>query len=111
MPQPLYTQASPSLCLLPQIYWFKDGKQISPKNDHYSIRSDPSGTCSLHTAASTLEDDGNYTVMAANPQVGSVGGLGSALHWCGPQRRLTRWDTGPPRPLSSLVSQQRDFLS
>uniref|UniRef100_A0AC11BU53 Palladin, cytoskeletal associated protein n=1 Tax=Ovis aries TaxID=9940 RepID=A0AC11BU53_SHEEP len=52
----------------PKIYWFKDGKQISPKNDHYSIRSDPSGTCSLHTAASTLEDDGNYTVMAANPQ-------------------------------------------
>ncbi|XP_068830821.1 palladin [Capricornis sumatraensis] len=52
----------------PKIYWFKDGKQISPKNDHYSIRSDPSGTCSLHTTASTLEDDGNYTVMAANPQ-------------------------------------------
>ncbi|KAI4541945.1 hypothetical protein MG293_007324 [Ovis ammon polii] len=52
----------------PKIYWFKDGKQISPKNDHYSIRSDPSGNCSLHTAASTLEDDGNYTVMAANPQ-------------------------------------------
>uniref|UniRef100_A0A8C6FVC2 Palladin n=1 Tax=Moschus moschiferus TaxID=68415 RepID=A0A8C6FVC2_MOSMO len=52
----------------PKIYWFKDGKQISPKNDHYSIRSDPNGTCSLHTAASTLEDDGNYTVMAASPQ-------------------------------------------
>lgn len=72
---PTHTQASPPLCLLPQIYWFKDGKQISPKNDHYSIRSDPSGTCSLRTAASTLEDDGNYTVMAANPQVGSAARL------------------------------------
>ncbi|KAM6150072.1 palladin isoform 1-T1 [Erethizon dorsatum] len=52
----------------PKIYWFKDGKQISPKSDHYTIQRDLDGTCSLHTAASTLEDDGNYTIMAANPQ-------------------------------------------
>ncbi|XP_054432046.1 palladin isoform X3 [Pteronotus mesoamericanus] len=52
----------------PKIYWFKDGKQISPKNDHYSFQRDPDGTCSLHTTASTLDDDGNYTIMAANPQ-------------------------------------------
>ncbi|KAF6095997.1 palladin, cytoskeletal associated protein [Phyllostomus discolor] len=52
----------------PKIYWFKDGKQISPKNDHYSIQRDLDGTCSLHTTASTLDDDGNYTIMAANPQ-------------------------------------------
>ncbi|XP_060040217.1 palladin isoform X2 [Erinaceus europaeus] len=52
----------------PKIYWFKDGKQISPKNDHYTIQRDLDGTCSLHTTASTLDDDGNYTVMAANPQ-------------------------------------------
>ncbi|XP_066896179.1 palladin isoform X9 [Kogia breviceps] len=52
----------------PKTYWFKDGKQISPKNDHYSIWSDPDGTCSLHTAASTLDDDGNYTIMASSPQ-------------------------------------------
>ncbi|XP_057166154.1 palladin isoform X6 [Ursus arctos] len=52
----------------PKIYWFKDGKQISPKNDHYTIQRDLDGTCSLHTAASTLDDDGNYTIMAANPQ-------------------------------------------
>nr|KAF6481367.1 palladin, cytoskeletal associated protein [Molossus molossus] len=52
----------------PKIYWFKDGKQISPKNDHYIIQRDLDGTCSLHTAASTLDDDGNYTIMAANPQ-------------------------------------------
>ncbi|XP_045058702.2 palladin isoform X2 [Desmodus rotundus] len=52
----------------PKIYWFKDGKQISAKNDHYSIQRDLDGTCSLHTTASTLDDDGNYTIMAANPQ-------------------------------------------
>lgn len=47
---PLHTQASPSLCLLPQIYWFKDGKQVS-QNDHYSIRMTPAGTCPLHPAS------------------------------------------------------------
>ncbi|XP_032326742.1 palladin isoform X2 [Camelus ferus] len=52
----------------PKIYWFKDGKQISPRNQHYSLQSDPDGTCSLRAAAATLEDDGNYTVLAANPQ-------------------------------------------
>ncbi|XP_069349623.1 palladin isoform X2 [Eulemur rufifrons] len=52
----------------PKIYWFKDGKQISPRSDHYAIQRDLDGTCSLHTAASTLDDDGNYTIMAANPQ-------------------------------------------
>ncbi|XP_012930634.1 palladin isoform X2 [Heterocephalus glaber] len=52
----------------PKIYWFKDGKQISPKSDHYIIQRDLDGTCSLHTAASTLDDDGNFTIMAANPQ-------------------------------------------
>ncbi|NWQ74092.1 PALLD protein, partial [Columbina picui] len=52
----------------PKIYWFKDGKQISKRSDHYRIQREPDGTCSLHTAASTLDDDGNYTIMAANPQ-------------------------------------------
>ncbi|XP_025062916.1 palladin isoform X3 [Alligator sinensis] len=52
----------------PKIYWFKDGKQISKRSDHYRIQREPDGTCSLHTVASTLDDDGNYTVMAANPQ-------------------------------------------
>ncbi|XP_053441958.1 palladin isoform X3 [Nycticebus coucang] len=52
----------------PNVYWFKDGKQVSPKSSHYAIQRDPDGTCSLHTMASTLDDDGNYTIMAANPQ-------------------------------------------
>lgn len=29
------------------------------------------GTCSLHIEAATNDDDGNYTIMAANPQVRS----------------------------------------
>ncbi|XP_072262128.1 palladin isoform X2 [Pyxicephalus adspersus] len=52
----------------PKIYWFKDGKQISKRSEHYRIQREPDGTCSLHTSASSLDDDGNYTVMAANPQ-------------------------------------------
>ncbi|XP_030627026.1 palladin isoform X2 [Chanos chanos] len=51
----------------PKIYWFKDGKQISKRSEHYRISRDPDGTCSLHTAAASLDDDGNYTVMAGNP--------------------------------------------
>uniref|UniRef100_A0AAR2JRV9 Palladin n=1 Tax=Pygocentrus nattereri TaxID=42514 RepID=A0AAR2JRV9_PYGNA len=51
----------------PKVYWFKDGKQISKRSEHYRISRDPDGTCSLHTAASSLDDDGNYTIMAGNP--------------------------------------------
>uniref|UniRef100_A0A6J0UMC5 Palladin isoform X1 n=4 Tax=Pogona vitticeps TaxID=103695 RepID=A0A6J0UMC5_9SAUR len=52
----------------PKIYWFKDGKQISKRSEHYRMQREPDGTCSLHTATATLDDDGNYTIMAANPQ-------------------------------------------
>lgn len=52
-----------------QVYWFKDGKQISKRSEHYRISRDPDGTCSLHTAAASLDDDGNYTIMAGNPGV------------------------------------------
>lgn len=53
----------------PKIYWFKDGKQISKRSEHYRIHREADGTCSLHTAAASLDDDGNYTVLAANPDV------------------------------------------
>ncbi|KAG5849721.1 hypothetical protein ANANG_G00074730 [Anguilla anguilla] len=52
----------------PKIYWFKDGKQISKRSEHYRISRQPDGTCSLHTAAASIDDDGNYTVMASNPE-------------------------------------------
>ncbi|XP_056270056.1 palladin isoform X3 [Pseudoliparis swirei] len=52
----------------PKVYWFKDGKQISKRSDHYRISRHADGSCCLHTASSSLDDDGNYTVMAGNPQ-------------------------------------------
>lgn len=52
-----------------QVYWFKDGKQISKRSEHYRISRDADGTCSLHTVAASLDDDGNYTIMASNPEV------------------------------------------
>lgn len=59
-----------------QVYWFKDGKQISKRSEHYRINRDVDGTCSLHTVAASLDDDGNYTIMAGNPSVSGspVGG-------------------------------------
>uniref|UniRef100_A0A8D0GAM8 Myopalladin n=1 Tax=Sphenodon punctatus TaxID=8508 RepID=A0A8D0GAM8_SPHPU len=53
---------------VPKIYWFKDGKQISKKNEHYKMKREGDGTCSLHIETTTNDDDGNYTMMAANPQ-------------------------------------------
>ncbi|KAM9607877.1 palladin isoform 2-T2 [Trichechus inunguis] len=88
----------------PKIYWFKDGKQISPKSDHYTIQRDLDGTCSLHTTASTLDDDGNYTIMAANPQ-GRISCTGRLMVQAVNQRgRSPRSPSGPPhvrRPRSS----------
>uniref|UniRef100_A0A8B9R1K0 Myopalladin n=1 Tax=Anas platyrhynchos TaxID=8839 RepID=A0A8B9R1K0_ANAPL len=53
---------------VPKVYWFKDGKQISKKNSHFKMSREEDGTCSLHIETSTNDDDGNYTIMAANPQ-------------------------------------------
>ncbi|XP_040188989.1 palladin isoform X4 [Rana temporaria] len=80
----------------PKIYWFKDGKQISKRSEHYRIQREPDGTCSLHTSASSLDDDGNYTIMAANPQ-GRVSCTGRLMVQAVNQRgRSTR--TPPAQP-------------
>lgn len=65
------------LSCVSQVYWFKDGKQISKRSEHYRISRDPDGTCSLHTAAASLDDDGNYTIMAGNPEVSGDGCTGN----------------------------------
>ncbi|KTG41348.1 hypothetical protein cypCar_00036004 [Cyprinus carpio] len=57
---------------VPKVYWFKDGKQILKRNEHYKKIREGDGTCSLHIEAVTSDDDGNYTVMAANPQVSGL---------------------------------------
>ncbi|CAH2300545.1 palladin isoform X2 [Pelobates cultripes] len=80
----------------PKIYWFKDGKQISVRSEHYRIKREPDGTCSLHTSASALDDDGNYTIMAANPQ-GRVSCTGRLMVQAVNQRgRSTRTPTSQP---------------
>ncbi|XP_060697828.1 myopalladin isoform X3 [Hemiscyllium ocellatum] len=53
---------------VPKVYWFKDGKQISKKNEHFKMKRDGDGSCSLYIESATNDDDGNYTVMAVNPQ-------------------------------------------
>ncbi|XP_030047432.1 palladin isoform X4 [Microcaecilia unicolor] len=79
----------------PKIYWFKDGKQISVRSDHYKIQRETDGTCSLHTTAAALDDDGNYTIMAANPQ-GRVSCTGRLMVQAVNQRgRSPRTPPGP----------------
>ncbi|XP_055025429.2 myopalladin [Misgurnus anguillicaudatus] len=70
---------------VPKVYWFKDGKQILKKNEHYQKIREGDGTCSLHIEAATSDDDGNYTVMAANPQ-GRISCSGHLIVQTGPLR-------------------------
>uniref|UniRef100_UPI003AAA8F0A myopalladin n=1 Tax=Centroberyx gerrardi TaxID=166262 RepID=UPI003AAA8F0A len=74
---------------IPKVYWFKDGKQILRKNDHYKKIREGDGTCALHIESTTNDDDGNYTIMAANPQ-GRISCSGHLVVQTGPPRnRLT----------------------
>ncbi|NWT20464.1 PALLD protein, partial [Vireo altiloquus] len=91
----------------PKIYWFKDGKQISKRSDHYRIQREPDGTCSLHTAASTLDDDGNYTIMAANPQ-GRVSCTGRLMVQAVTQRGRSAWSPSGQPHIRRPRSRSRD---
>ncbi|KAM8923871.1 myopalladin isoform 2-T2 [Pelodytes ibericus] len=81
---------------IPKVYWFKDGKQISKKNEHCKMRREGDGTCSLHIEYSTNDDDGNYTIMAANPQ-GRISCSGHLLVQNAPLR---------PRTIPSVLSHR-----
>ncbi|XP_059421606.1 myopalladin isoform X1 [Carassius carassius] len=70
---------------VPKVYWFKDGKQILKKNEHYKKIREGDGMCSLHIEVVTSDDDGNYTVMAANPQ-GRISCSGHLIVQTGPVR-------------------------
>uniref|UniRef100_A0A3B3YB17 Ig-like domain-containing protein n=1 Tax=Poecilia mexicana TaxID=48701 RepID=A0A3B3YB17_9TELE len=73
----------------PKVYWFKDGKQILKKNTQYQKLREGDGTCCLHIESTVADDDGNYTVMAANPQ-GRISCSGHLIVQSGPPRsRLT----------------------
>ncbi|NXL64553.1 PALLD protein, partial [Chordeiles acutipennis] len=91
----------------PKIYWFKDGKQISKRSDHYRIQREPDGTCSLHTTASTLDDDGNYTIMAANPQ-GRVSCTGRLMVQAVNQRGRSPWSPSGQPHMRRPRSRSRD---
>ncbi|XP_047458110.1 myopalladin isoform X2 [Mugil cephalus] len=80
---------------LPKVYWFKDGKQILRKNVHYKKIREGDGTCALHIESTTSDDDGNYTIMAANPQ-GRISCSGHLIV-----------QTGPPRNRMTPIHSQR----
>ncbi|KAM8738896.1 myopalladin isoform 2-T2 [Acanthopagrus schlegelii] len=80
---------------VPKVYWFKDGKQILRKNVHYKKIREGDGTCALHIESTTNDDDGNYTVMAANPQ-GRISCSGHLIV-----------QTGPPRTRMTPIHSQR----
>lgn len=80
---------------LPKVYWFKDGKQILRKNTHYKKIREGDGTCALHIESTTNDDDGNYTIMAANPQ-GRISCSGHLIV-----------QTGPPRNRMTPINSQR----
>ncbi|XP_028324074.1 myopalladin isoform X2 [Gouania willdenowi] len=74
---------------VPKVYWFKDGKQILKKDIRYKKVREGDGTCSLHIESTTSDEDGNYTIMAANPQ-GRISCSGHLIVQTGPPRhRLT----------------------
>ncbi|CAL9688202.1 unnamed protein product [Knipowitschia caucasica] len=70
---------------VPKVYWFKDGKQVLRKNIHYRKIREGDGTCALHMESVTSDDDGNYTIMAANPQ-GRISCSGHLIVQTGPVR-------------------------
>ncbi|XP_018422586.1 PREDICTED: myopalladin [Nanorana parkeri] len=81
---------------IPKVYWFKDGKQISKKNEHCRMRREADGTCSLHIEYANNDDDGNYTIMAANPQ-GRISCSGHLLVQSAPLR---------PRSIPTVLSHR-----
>uniref|UniRef100_A0A3Q1IMS8 Palladin n=1 Tax=Anabas testudineus TaxID=64144 RepID=A0A3Q1IMS8_ANATE len=97
----------------PKVYWFKDGKQISKRSEHYRISRDPDGTCSLHTAAASLDDDGNYTIMAGNP-MGRVSCTGrmmvQAVNQRGRSQRSTPGHMRRPRSRSRDSGDENDNI-
>uniref|UniRef100_A0A671WK91 Palladin n=1 Tax=Sparus aurata TaxID=8175 RepID=A0A671WK91_SPAAU len=97
----------------PKVYWFKDGKQISKRSEHYRISRDADGTCYLHTAAASLDDDGNYTIMAGNPE-GRVSCTGrmmvQAVNQRGRSQRSTPGHMRRPRSRSRDSGDENDNI-
>ncbi|KAJ8014339.1 hypothetical protein DPEC_G00039210 [Dallia pectoralis] len=73
---------------IPKVYWFKDGKQILRKDYRYRKIREGDGTCALHIEVTNSEDEGHYTVMAANPQ-GRISCSGHLIIQTAPLRNRT----------------------
>ncbi|XP_077573104.1 palladin [Stigmatopora nigra] len=97
----------------PKVYWFKDGKQISKRSEHYRIGRAAEGTCTLHTATASLDDDGNYTVMAGNPE-GRVSCTGrmmvQAVNQRGRSQRSAAGQARRPRSRSRDSGDENDNI-
>ncbi|XP_077463340.1 palladin isoform X2 [Stigmatopora argus] len=97
----------------PKVYWFKDGKQISKRSEHYRIGRAADGTCTLRTAAASLDDDGNYTVMAGNPE-GRVSCTGrmmvQAVNQRGRSQRSAAGQARRPRSRSRDSGDENDNI-
>ncbi|KAI4900263.1 hypothetical protein NFI96_016678 [Prochilodus magdalenae] len=87
---------------IPKVYWFKDGKQILKKNRHFRRIREGDGTCSLYIEAATNDDDGNYTVMAANPQ-GRISCSGHLIVQSGLMRNRPMIHSQRSKPLLTMM--------
>uniref|UniRef100_A0A8C8R4T0 Myopalladin n=1 Tax=Pelusios castaneus TaxID=367368 RepID=A0A8C8R4T0_9SAUR len=94
---------------VPKVYWFKDGKQISKKNEHCKMKREGDGTCSLHIEATTNDDDGNYTIMAANPQ-GRISCSGHLMVQTVPMRGRLTTTTQSHRARSRVQEGEKEPL-
>ncbi|XP_066475576.1 myopalladin [Tiliqua scincoides] len=92
---------------IPKVYWFKDGKQISKKNEHYKMSREGDGTCALHIETTTNDDDGNYTFMAANPQ-GRISCSGHLMVQSPPMRGRLTTATQPHRGRSRIPEREKE---
>ncbi|KAJ6661582.1 hypothetical protein lerEdw1_013821 [Lerista edwardsae] len=92
---------------IPKVYWFKDGKQISKKNEHYRMSREGDGTCALHIEETTNDDDGNYTFMAANPQ-GRISCSGHLMVQTPPLRGRLTTAIQPHRGRSRISEREKE---
>nr|CAB3264639.1 palladin-like [Phallusia mammillata] len=111
-----------------KVFWFKDGKQISKRSQHYVQKVAGGGHHELLIAHLCLEDDGNYTALAINPQgrTSSTGRLAmisekhtpiernstpinTAGRSSSPRRSLSPRMLSPPRSVSPSASPDSVF--
>ncbi|XP_077997324.1 muscle M-line assembly protein unc-89-like [Glandiceps talaboti] len=56
----------------PDVFWYYDGKLISPESEQFSMYYDENGKCTLQVEYVTVNQDGEYTCEAVNTSGKSV---------------------------------------